>query len=89
VARHIHVSLRDSSGKSVFAVTEAEATSGRLGAAYEELKYLSQVGEWFLAGVLDGLPDSMCHYHLIFISFAEKFPVMPTVRGTFSDGSVS
>ena len=30
---------------------------GRKGAAYEDTKYLSQEAEWFLAGVLDGLPD--------------------------------
>ncbi|THH13866.1 hypothetical protein EW146_g6406 [Bondarzewia mesenterica] len=56
---HIHVSLRDSTGKNAFAVSDSELKTGREGASYEELKYLSQIGEWFLAGILDGLPDVM------------------------------
>ena len=49
--------MRDSSGKSLFAVSDAELKTGRANAAYEDTKFLSQEGEWFLAGVLDGLPD--------------------------------
>lgn len=55
--RHIHVSLRDSNGKSLFAVSDSELKTGREGAANDDVKFLSQEGEWFLAGVLDGLPD--------------------------------
>ncbi len=55
---HIHVSLKGADGKNIFAVSEAEIKTGRTGAANEETKFLSQEGEWFLAGVLDGLPDS-------------------------------
>lgn len=54
---HIHVSLRDKNGRSLFAVSEAESTTGRANAAYPDTKFLSQEGEWFLAGVLDGLAD--------------------------------
>ncbi|KAK7693773.1 hypothetical protein QCA50_003345 [Cerrena zonata] len=56
---HIHVSLRDKDGKSIFAVSPSELKTGRAGAAYPDTKYLSQEGEWFLAGVLHGLPDIM------------------------------
>lgn len=56
---HIHVSLRDANGKPVFAVSESELKSGRPGAANEETKFISQEAEWFLAGILDGLPDIM------------------------------
>jgi glutamine synthetase len=45
-------------GKSLFAVSESEAKTGRQGAANDETKFISQEAEWFLAGVLDGLPDS-------------------------------
>ncbi|KAL6305310.1 hypothetical protein BKA93DRAFT_731222 [Sparassis latifolia] len=56
---HIHVSLRDQNGKSLFAVSESELQAGRADAANDDTKFLSQEGEWFLAGVLDGLPDIM------------------------------
>ncbi|KAI9466167.1 hypothetical protein BJY52DRAFT_1183045 [Lactarius psammicola] len=55
---HIHVSLRDSNGDNIFAIPE-ELEGGREGAAYDELKYISQNAEYFLAGVLDGLTDVM------------------------------
>jgi glutamine synthetase len=56
--RHVHVSLVAADKKNVFAVSEAELKAGgRKGAAYDDTKFLSQEGEWFLAGVLDGLPD--------------------------------
>ncbi|KAL7423902.1 hypothetical protein Q5752_001487 [Cryptotrichosporon argae] len=55
---HIHVSLRDQSGRNIFAVTEAEAKAGgRKGAAYDDVKFISQEAEWFLAGLMEGLPD--------------------------------
>ncbi|GJE90789.1 glutamine synthetase [Phanerochaete sordida] len=56
---HIHVSLRDASGKPVFAVSESELKNGREGAANSETKFISKEAEWFLAGILDGLPDVM------------------------------
>ncbi|KAH9945887.1 glutamine synthetase/guanido kinase [Epithele typhae] len=56
---HIHVSLRDSNGKSLFAVSEAELKTGRESAQYSDTKFVSQECEWFLAGVLAGLPDIM------------------------------
>jgi hypothetical protein len=31
--------------------------SGRIGAAYDDTKFMSQEGEWFLAGILDGIAD--------------------------------
>jgi glutamine synthetase len=56
---HIHVSLQDSNGNNIFAVKPEELQGGREGAAYDELKYISQTAEYFLAGVLDGLTDVM------------------------------
>ncbi|KAI0054028.1 glutamine synthetase/guanido kinase [Auriscalpium vulgare] len=49
---HIHVSLRDKDGKNIFAVTPEELKTGREGAAYDELKYISQTAEYFLAGLV-------------------------------------
>lgn len=55
---HIHVSLQDSNGKNIFALSDDEIKAGgRKDAAYEGIKYLSQEAEWFLAGLVDGLPD--------------------------------
>jgi len=57
---HIHVSIRDKSGRNIFAVTEEEKKAGgREGAAFDDTKYLSQEAEWFLAGLLEGLSDGM------------------------------
>ncbi|KAH9001313.1 glutamine synthetase/guanido kinase [Lactarius akahatsu] len=56
---HIHVSIRDNNGDNVFAVKPEELKRGREGAAYDELKYISQSAEYFLAGVLHGLTDVM------------------------------
>ncbi|KAJ3492128.1 hypothetical protein NLI96_g202 [Meripilus lineatus] len=56
---HIHVSLRDANGESLFAVSKSELDGGRKGAAYSDTKYISQLAERFLAGVLVGLPDVM------------------------------
>jgi glutamine synthetase len=64
--RHIHVSLRDSNGKNVFAVSDAEKKSGRDGAANKDVKFMSQEGEWFLAGVLDGIADGT---HMFSVKF--------------------
>ena len=49
------MSLRDSNGGNVFAIQTEELQGGRQGAAYDELKFISQTAEYFLAGVLDGL----------------------------------
>lgn len=73
--RHIHVSLRDSNGKSLFAVSDSELKTGREGAANDDVKFLSQEGEWFLAGVLDGLPDSKSHsQRTFFVQIANDAP---------------
>ncbi|GAA6055968.1 hypothetical protein JCM3770_000753, partial [Rhodotorula araucariae] len=56
---HVHISLRDSEGRNVFAVRDDEVKDGRADAQYDDTKRISQVGEWFLAGILDGLPDIM------------------------------
>jgi glutamine synthetase len=42
-------------GRNVFAVDKSILKNGREDAQYEDTKWLSQEGEWFLAGVLDGL----------------------------------
>ncbi|KAI9509340.1 glutamine synthetase/guanido kinase [Russula earlei] len=54
---HIHASLRDSNNNNIFAVNPEELNGGREGATYDELKYISQTAEYFLAGLLDGLTD--------------------------------
>ncbi|CED85477.1 glutamine synthetase guanido kinase [Phaffia rhodozyma] len=51
---HIHVSLRSPEGVNLFACPE-----GRSDAAFKDTKYLSELGEQFLAGVVRGLPDIM------------------------------
>jgi len=55
---HLHVSLRSKAGKNIFAVSESEMeTGGRENAQNDETKFISQEAEWFLAGLLEGLPD--------------------------------
>ena len=44
-------------GKSLFALPEEQLKTGRPDAQTEDTRFMSQEGEWFLAGVLDGLPD--------------------------------
>ncbi|KIK59605.1 hypothetical protein GYMLUDRAFT_44568 [Collybiopsis luxurians FD-317 M1] len=56
---HTHVSLRDESGRNVFALSELELSTGRAGAANDDVKFLSQEAEYFLAGILDGIADVM------------------------------
>jgi len=57
---HIHVSLRDSSGSNVFALSDDEvAAGGRANAKYNDLRWISQEAEWFLGGILEGLTDVM------------------------------
>lgn len=58
------MSLQDENGRNIFAVSDEELKSGgRKGAAYEDIKYLSQEAEWFLAGLLEGLPDGQYLQH--------------------------
>ncbi|KAJ1309517.1 hypothetical protein OPQ81_006291 [Rhizoctonia solani] len=54
---HIHVSLRDKTGRNVFAVADVDKEKGRADAQYPDTRFMSQEGEWFLAGILDGLTD--------------------------------
>lgn len=57
-SRHIHVSLQDETGRNIFAVSDEELKAGgRKNAAYEDVRFLSQEGEWFLGGLLEGLSD--------------------------------
>jgi len=65
--RHIHVSLRDKTGKNIFAVSESELSTGRAGAANDDTKFLSQEGEHFLAGVLDAIADGKPSHRSEFI----------------------
>ena len=51
---HIHVSLRDQSGRNIFA-----APSARADAKFEDSRWLSVECEHFIAGILAGLPDVM------------------------------
>lgn len=52
------MSLRDSQGKNIFAVSNSELQAGgRKNAANDDTKFLSQEGEYFLAGILDGIAD--------------------------------
>lgn len=92
---HVHLSLRDKDGKNVFAVGEDEVEKGREGAPYEDVKRISQVGEWFLAGILAGLPDIVrlvplsCSYAPAELtrspSLAVQMPcLVPTVNGSVS-----
>lgn len=57
--RHIHVSLRDESGRNIFALNkeDKDGGKGRASAKYDDLKYISQEAEWFLGGLLEGLPS--------------------------------
>ncbi|KAI9446497.1 glutamine synthetase/guanido kinase [Lactarius indigo] len=52
---HIHVSIRDGNGDNIFAVKPEELKGGREGAAYDELKHISQSAEYFLAGLVPTL----------------------------------
>ncbi|KAH7341130.1 glutamine synthetase/guanido kinase [Rhizoctonia solani] len=54
---HVHVSLRDQNGRNIFALVDADKDRGRADAQYQDTRFMSQEGEWFLAGVLDGLTD--------------------------------
>ncbi|KAJ4363222.1 hypothetical protein N0V83_010342 [Neocucurbitaria cava] len=51
---HIHISLTDSNGKNLFAREDAD-----LEAKWSDITHLSDIGRYFLAGVLEALPDIM------------------------------
>lgn len=51
---HMHVSMVDGSGKNLF-YRESEDKNAK----WQDLRWLSDLGRYFLAGVLDGLPDIM------------------------------
>ena len=51
---HMHISVVDKSGKNMF-VRETEDKE----APYEDIRWLSDLGRQFLAGIIDGLPDIM------------------------------
>ncbi|KAI6248960.1 Type-1 glutamine synthetase 2 [Erysiphe necator] len=51
---HMHVSLVDKNGRNIFAREEIDKN-----AKYEDIANLSDLGRYFLAGLLDGLPDIM------------------------------
>jgi glutamine synthetase len=52
------VSLRDAKGRNIFAPPEEEMKAGgRKNSAFKDLNYVSQEAEWFLGGLLEGLPD--------------------------------
>lgn len=51
---HLHVSLQDKNGNNLFSRPETDAN-----AEWDDIKDLSDIGRWFLAGVLEGLPDIM------------------------------
>jgi len=52
---HMHISLVDSkSGKNLFVRETPDENP-----PYEDLKHVSDLGRWFLAGLLEGLPDIM------------------------------
>jgi len=51
---HMHISLVDKSGKNIFA-RETEDKDAK----WPDLRFISDTGRQFLAGVLDGLPDVM------------------------------
>jgi glutamine synthetase len=78
---HIHVSLRNADGHNIFALSDQEAKSGRPGAANDDVKYMSQEGEWFLGGVLEGLADgTWCH-----LSFYSK----PNWQSSYANGTIA
>ncbi|KAI9711047.1 MAG: hypothetical protein M1820_002485 [Bogoriella megaspora] len=51
---HMHISLVDSSSKNLFAREDADPN-----APYPDVAHLSDIGRYFLAGILVGLPDIM------------------------------
>lgn len=59
-SRHIHVSLKGEDGRNAFALSKEEIKAGgRANAYHEHLRNVSEVAEYFLAGLIDGLQDGM------------------------------
>lgn len=84
---HVHISLRNSKGENIFAVPEGEVKDGRTGASCDDTKRMSEIGEWFLAGVLMGLPD-IVSFAISFQSWSPGLTVIhempclvPTING--------
>ncbi|KAK3939760.1 hypothetical protein QBC46DRAFT_142009 [Diplogelasinospora grovesii] len=50
---HVHVSLTDADGKNILYQPREENPQ------YPDIAHLSETGRWFLAGILEGLPDVM------------------------------
>ena len=72
--RHVHVSLRNSAGNNIFAISQSELESGgRANAAYDDTKFISQEAEWFLSGILNGIADGSRPFIMIFIA-----PLIPS-----------
>ena len=60
LCRHVHVSLRDKSGRNIFGLTDEQMKAGgRKDASSKDVQFISQEAEWFLAGLLDGLSDGV------------------------------
>ncbi|KIW09467.1 uncharacterized protein PV09_00347 [Verruconis gallopava] len=51
---HMHISVVDKAGKNLFVRSSEDKD-----APYEDLKWISDLGRQFLAGLIDGLPDIM------------------------------
>ena len=71
------MSIRDGNGDNIFAIKPEELKEGREGAAYDELKYISQNAEYFLAGVLHGLTDGksiVIHRVEVTLSYSKLCP---------------
>jgi len=51
---HMHVSIVDNEGKNLFARPEED-----MNAPYSDIRFLSDLGRHFLAGLIEGLPDIM------------------------------
>lgn len=51
---HMHVSIVDKEGKNLFARADEDKD-----APYSDIRYLSDLGRHFLAGLIEGLPDIM------------------------------
>jgi glutamine synthetase len=73
------VSLRDQSGRNIFGLMDEQMKDGgRKDAAYDDVKFISQEAEWFLAGLLLGLPDGES---LLRIALTLVVPMMcPTIN---------
>lgn len=62
------MSLRNSNGDNIFALPKSETNKARGNAAFDDTKYLSEVAEQFLAGILDGIADGQLPFFLVSIN---------------------